>query len=290
MLETVIDDIQNYERVVGEHAAGGLGATALASIAELAPRPLLLSVETGCGKSTILLSNLSERHICFTLDDTIWYPPGDTRGSLTFVRQCPPFHPESTTFIVGPTQRTVSTYKFDALIDFALIDGPHGYPFPDMEYYHLYPHLRSGAVLVIDDIHIPTIGRLFEFVSEDEMFEVIRVEGYTAFLRRTNAPTFDPERDGWNLQKFNTSRFGQTSEHSRIRELEGQIAEQSRIRHELESRLTSLKSRVAKLEARLAEAKGTLSDVSMKLADLRKSRLLKIGRVLRRLTGQAIPY
>lgn len=275
MPETVINNIQSYERVVGEHAAGGLGAIALATIAELAPRPLLLSVETGCGKSTILLSNLSERHICFTLDDTVWYPPGDTRSSLTFVRQCPTFHPERTTFILGPTRRTLPAHKFDGLIDLALIDGPHGYPLPDMEYYHLYPHLRSGTVLVIDDIHIPTIGRMFEFVSKDEMFEVIRVEGYTAFLRRTEAPTFDPDLDRWELQKFNTSRLGKA--------LESQIAEQSRIRHELESQ-------IATLEARLAESSGILNDVSMELINLRKSRLLKVGRALRRLTGQAVPY
>ena len=75
MPETVVDDILAYERSVGEQAAGSLSATVLAVIAELAPRPLLLSVETGSGKSTVLLSNLSERHICFTLDDTAWYPP-----------------------------------------------------------------------------------------------------------------------------------------------------------------------------------------------------------------------
>jgi hypothetical protein len=273
MPETVVDDILAYERSVGVQKAGSLSTTVLAAIAELAPRPLLLSVETGSGKSTVLLSNLSERHLCFTLDDTVWYPPGDTRCSLTFVRRCPSFRPERTNFILGPTQRTIPAYKFDQPIDLALIDGPHGFPFPDMEYYHLYPHLRPGSVLIIDDINIPTVGRLFEFVREDEMFKVVRVEGYTAFLRRTNTPTFDPEMDGWWLQQFNASRVGKASE--------SQIAEHSRIRE--------LETQIATLEARLAESDRTLNDVSMKLV-LRRSRLLKIGRVLRRLAGQAIPY
>ena len=274
MSDTVVDDILAYEGSVGMQAAGSLSAAALLAITELAPRPLLLSVETGSGKSTVLLSNLSERHLCFTLDDTALYPPGDFRGSLTFVRQCPSLHPERINFILGPTQRTIPAYKFDQRIDLALIDGPHGFPFPDMEYYHLYPHLRPGAVLVIDDINIPTVGRLFEFVREDEMFEVIHVEGFTAFLRRTDAPTFDPEMDGWWLQEFNASRVGKASEsqiagHSRIRELETQIAA---------------------LKACLAESNGALNDMSLKLTVLRKSRLLKMGRILRRLTGQAIPY
>jgi len=295
MPETVVDDILTYERNVGAQAAGSLIAPALAAIADLAPRPLLLSVETGSGKSTVLLSNLSERHICFTLDDTNQYPPDDTHASLTFVRRCPSFHPERTHFILGPTQRTMPAYKFDQPIDLALIDGPHGFPFPHMEYYYLYPHLRPEAVLIIDDINIPTIGHLFEFVREDEMFDVIKVEGFTAFLRRTDAPTFDPEQDGWWLQKFNASRVSkglesQNAEYSRIRELEGQIATLEAQNATLEAQNATLEAQNATLEARLAECNGTLNDVSMQLAVLRRSRLLKIGRVLRRLTGQAIPY
>src|SRR6516225_1281866 len=50
MSGTVVDDILAYECTVGTQKAGSLSATALAAIASLAPRPLLLSVETGCGK------------------------------------------------------------------------------------------------------------------------------------------------------------------------------------------------------------------------------------------------
>jgi uncharacterized coiled-coil protein SlyX len=90
----------------------------------------------------------------------------------------------------------------------------------------------------------------------------------------------------------------QIAEHSRIRqELESQIAEHSRIRQELESQIAEhsrirqeLESQIATLEARVAESTGTLNDVSTQLSALRRSRLLKIGRVLRRLAGQAIPY
>jgi hypothetical protein len=283
MPETVLDDIMAYERCVGTQAAGSLDVTALAAITELAPRPLLLTVETGSGKSTILLSNLSERHLCFTLDDTARYPAGDTRGSLTFVQRCPSFRPERTNFILGPTQRTVPKYQFDQPIDLALIDGPHGFPFPDMEYYHLYPHLRPGALLIIDDINIPTIGQLFEFLREDDMFDLIKVEAFTAFLRRTDASTFNPEGDGWWLQKFNANRIADGlerlpsyAEHSRIRELEDQITI-------LEGQLAPRKARIAYLEDRL-------NDASTKLTILHRSRLLKMGRMLRRLTGRSIPY
>ena len=35
---------------------------------------------------------------------------------------------------------------------FVLIDGPHGYPFPEIEYFYFYPRLKPGALLVVDDI------------------------------------------------------------------------------------------------------------------------------------------
>ena len=59
----------------------------------------------------------------------------------------------------------------------------------------------------MDDVYIPTIGRLFEFLSEDQMFRLREVDDTTAFFVRTEAPLFDPLGDGWWLQTYNTRRF-----------------------------------------------------------------------------------
>jgi hypothetical protein len=40
-------------------------------------------------------------------------------------------------------------YHFTRL-QLVLIDG-YGYPFPDLQYYFLYPHLETGALLILDD-------------------------------------------------------------------------------------------------------------------------------------------
>ena len=157
-----------------------------------------VSVETGCGLSTLLLSNLSERHTAFTL------PLGD---SLQNTQNHPFLRPEATKFVVGPSQVTVPKWQFSDPVDFALIDGPHAYPFPDLEYYFIYPHIRPGGVLVIDDIHIPTIHRLYEFLRDDEMWEHRGDARTTAFFRRTTSPIFDPLGDNWPGQKYNRRRF-----------------------------------------------------------------------------------
>jgi hypothetical protein len=110
----------------------------------------------------------------------------------------------NTKFVVGPTLITLKNYVFTEPIDLAFLDGPHGYPFV---YYFIYPHLRAGALLVLDDIHIRTIFRMFEFLKEDKMFALNAVVRNTAMFLRTDEATFHPLHDGWWLQEFNKKRF-----------------------------------------------------------------------------------
>src|SRR4029078_1508493 len=125
-------------------------------------------------------SHLSSSHHVFAVDDG---------SSISQVRQSPLFRSENVTFIEGPTQITLPQHRFTEKLQLVLIDGPHGYPFPDLEYYFLYPHLETGALLILDDIHIPTIPNLFQFLRRDAMFELDEVVQTTAFLTRTSAPT-----------------------------------------------------------------------------------------------------
>jgi Methyltransferase domain len=201
-IHQTISQISDYERARGEHSSGTFGPNVLLKIAELAPATVSHSVETGCGKSTILFSHLSQRHVVFAVDDSV-----RESGSLPFVRYCPLFRADVTEFELGPTQKTLPKYSFVVPIDLALIDGPHGYPYPDLEYYFIYPHLRPGALLIVDDLHIPTIARMYEIIREDAMFDELHVEDHTGFLRRTAAPTFPPTEDRWNEQNYNIVRF-----------------------------------------------------------------------------------
>jgi len=168
---------------------------ALARVAQ--SRTIDNSVETGSGASTLLLSHLSDRHLVFALDAG--------NGSVTNIRRSPLLRPGAVIFVEGPTQSTLPSYRFTAALDLVLIDGPHAYPFPDLEYYFLYPHLKAGGILILDDIHIPTVHHLFQFVRRDAMFELDQVVDTTAFFTRTSAPVFDPFGDGWRKQNYNAS-------------------------------------------------------------------------------------
>ncbi len=191
--DEVLEKILEVRTVL--HGAGTVSAEALTAIAKHAgARQVRHSVETGCGATTLLLSHLSEHHTAFTLD---------LGGSVASVRRCPLLRGGVVTFIEGPSQRTLPQHRFAEKLQLALIDGPHAYPFPDLEYYSLYPHLDAGALLILDDIQIRSIHNLFEFLRSDAMFRLDEVVRTTAFFTRTEAPTFDPLGDGWGEQRYN---------------------------------------------------------------------------------------
>lgn len=178
------------------HKAGGTSPHVLEAILRHTEgKGLNRSMETGCGATTLLLSHLSRAHTVFAMDDG--------NGSITNTQKSQNFRPDTVSFVLGPTQRTLPSHQFAGPLDFALLDGPHGYPFPDLEYYYVYPHLAPGALLVIDDIQIRTIHNLYRFLCADRMFEKLGVTLTTAFFRRTDAPAFDPLGDGWWEQGYN---------------------------------------------------------------------------------------
>ena len=193
-LDQICQDI--LEVAPGLHSAGTFSARTFEAIARAARKlQIRNSVETGSGASTLLFSHVSEHHTVFALDDG--------SGSVTNVRRSPLLRQHVVTFVEGPTQVTLPQHRFTEKLQVVLIDGPHGYPFPDLEYYYLYPHLETGALLILDDIHIPTVHNLFQFLRRDAMFVLDEVVRTTAFFTRTSAPTFDQFGDGWWQQKYN---------------------------------------------------------------------------------------
>ena len=65
----IMDAYEVWENEVRNHRAGTFPTNVLQMIERTLPRGLRASAETGCGKSTILLSNLSQHHTVFCLDD-----------------------------------------------------------------------------------------------------------------------------------------------------------------------------------------------------------------------------
>ena len=191
------------------HLSGTMSAVVLRAIVAHAEElgPIRHSVETGSGKTTLLFSHLSADHQVFALN---------CGESISRVKNSRLFNSKSVTYIEGPSQMTLPRHVFNHKLQIALIDGPHGYPFPDIEYYYFYPQIAAGGLLLIDDINIPSIQRMFEIIRADDMFELLEVVEYTAFLRRTHALLTDPLSDSWWLQGFNRSHYEYAMARARL--------------------------------------------------------------------------
>ena len=184
------------------HKAGSMSKSTLLAIAARCTTiaPVRFSVETGSGKTTLLFSHASEEHKVFAKEDG--------NGSITQVQKSELLNRDTVEFIDGATQRALASYEFRCQIDIALIDGPHGYPFPDLDYFHLYPHIRTGGILLIDDIQIPTIQNMFQILQADAMWASRGVVDNMAILERTAHPAVPPDGDHWWIQGYNLRPTG----------------------------------------------------------------------------------
>lgn len=193
----------------GWHGAGSVSPHVLHRIAEFADQlgPLHHTLESGSGRTTLLFSHLSSNHLVFALEGG---------GSISQVKASPLFHASHVTFVEGPTQLTLPNFRFTNKVQLALIDGPHGYPFPDLEYYYFYPLIVAGGLLLLDDIKIPSVRRMFDIIRADDMFDLLEIiDRNTAVFRRSNAPLIDPQSDSWWLQGCNRAYYDKIQARSR---------------------------------------------------------------------------
>jgi hypothetical protein len=200
-LDGVIDKISLLPQ--DWHGAGQVHANTLRVILKHARRigRIRHTAETGSGITTLFFSHLSEHHVTFSLD---------SGRSISNVRSCPLFRADRVTFIEGPSQFTLPAYRFEQKLQIALLDGPHGYPFPDLEYFYFYPQMEPGGLLLVDDIKIPSVGRMFEILKKESMFRVLEVAYENlALLQRTDAPLSDPTADNWWLQGYNAPYYAE---------------------------------------------------------------------------------
>ena len=71
-------------------------------------------------------------------------------------------------------------------IDILFIDGCHAHPFPQLDWYLAAPRVRTGGIVIVDDIQLPGPASLHRFLRGDDHWELVIDAGYwSAFRRRS---------------------------------------------------------------------------------------------------------
>lgn len=161
-----------------------------------------VTMETGLGLSTIVFAALGCEHTTMFLD------PGEEAPLRAWATERE-IDLSGVDFVVGPSDVSLREMG-DAPIDLFFIDGGHGYPLPQLDWFYGASRLREGGVLVLDDLQLWAPRQLDRFLGLDPRWE--RLAGdrkWSAFRRRSSGPVaedfdtqpFLPERRPAVLQR-----------------------------------------------------------------------------------------
>jgi hypothetical protein len=140
-----------------------------------------VTMETGLGLSTVLFAMLGCDHTAMFLD-------ADEEPPL---RQWAASHDvdmSKVKFVVGPSDEGLRAFAGEA-VDLFFIDGGHGYPLPQLDWFYGASRLPKGAILVLDDLQLWAPRQLDTFLGLDPRWE--RVSGdwnWSAHRRLVSGP------------------------------------------------------------------------------------------------------
>ena len=154
-------------------------------------RPESRTLETGCGASTIVFAAAGCAHTAVFLNDSegqaveAWCGGHgvDTSG---------------VTFLSGSSSVTLPALDIGDL-DLVMVDGCHGFPFPQLDWYYAAAHLVDGGILVIDDTQLAAPYELARYLDRDPRWERIHVGSQWVAFRRHGTGSLDEE---WTSQPF----------------------------------------------------------------------------------------
>lgn len=128
--------------------------------------PEHLTLETGSGRSTVLLAALSRHHICISPDyrsvemiKTYMDGVGLPQSQVTFIEES--------------SDGALPQLQIDDELDFVLIDGCHGYPYPSLEWHYTDFLLREGGVMVFDNTEFECVSDHCNFLDRNPAYSLL---------------------------------------------------------------------------------------------------------------------
>ena len=137
----------------------------------------MVTTETGAGKTTVLFAALAKHHYCCTVQQR---EADKIRAYLERIG----VPNDKLTFLIGTTDETLSRFGIETPIDFAYIDGCHGYPFPALDWHYIDKHLKVGGILGMDDAQLRPVREHCEFLEENGTYQLAGVVNFSRFYTK----------------------------------------------------------------------------------------------------------
>lgn len=178
---------------VHENAPQGVWAAASDCLEFLAAtvKPGHRTLETGCGATTIVFGATGATHAAVFLDESEGLAVQEWCAARNISTAKVAFHP-------GSSSETLPRLEMGDL-DLVMVDGCHGFPFPQLDWYYAASHLVKGGTLIVDDTHLAAPYELRRYLEHDPRWERIHVGTQWVAFRRLGSGSLDEE---WMSQQF----------------------------------------------------------------------------------------
>jgi len=163
--------------------------------------PGMSTLETGCGQSTVVFSIAGTNHTCITPD------PGEAERVKQY---CAELGLEKNIhFIIESSDVALPRgERIPSRLDFVLIDGAHGFPAPIIDWHYTVRRLKVGGILSVDDFKMPSVRILYDFLYEQDEWELIKIVRNTAFFKKLWEPKDIADWTGSKMNRmFQGDRF-----------------------------------------------------------------------------------
>jgi precorrin-6B methylase 2 len=153
--------------------------------------PGMKTLEVGAGSSTVIFAIKGTQHTCIVPD----------QKQIHRIQEYCHLHQvslENVSFILEKSQYALPKIKqrdFDCI----LIDGGHGFPSPFVDWYYSADLLKTGGIVIVDDLHIWTCSTLVEFLREEPEWRVVKETSRTAIFMKMQDGSQNKE---WTRQAY----------------------------------------------------------------------------------------
>ncbi len=154
-----------------------------------------LTLETGCGHTTVALAALAKHHICISPDEV------GRRLVVEFMEKVG-IPKSKVTFIQQSSDTALPQLSLSEKLDFAYVDGCHGYPFPALDWHFIDKYLKVGGVVGFDNTEIPTVKHHCDFLDANRSYKLIKTMDFKGY----GVSIYQKQRDElreWVFQAFN---------------------------------------------------------------------------------------
>jgi len=172
-------------------------------------KPGMITLETGSGHSTVAFALAGARHIAVTPSEAEGQKVLEYCGAIGIEPHVRFLHEQSDRILPNSAE-------IPPELDFVLIDGAHYFPIPCIDFHYTAGRLKVGGIMGVDDIFMPSVRVLYDFLCAEDHWELVSQIRDTAFFRLLRHKV-SPSTDPWTGQGINKAFWERKLKRDRSR-------------------------------------------------------------------------